>query len=131
MKLQPKIISSIALLSTLLVLSSCGGNPVGEWRQDVAVSGHGTLRYCLYTFNDDHSLEYLDHREYDYVEMPMAEDIGGGTWSQSGANITTTITWMRYNGDSADTTLTTPDTVYWTISGDQIKSGNVVLNRVS
>ncbi len=131
MKVLTKTLSSIVLLSSLFVLSSCGGNPVGEWRQDVAVSGHGTLRYCLYTFNEDHTLDYLDHREYDYVEMPLAEDVGGGTWSQSGNRITTSITWMRYNGDSSNTTLSDADTTYWTISGERMQSGEVILNRVS
>jgi len=121
----------VGLLSLGFCLSSCGGNPLGTWRQEVAVSGHGTLRYCLYTFNEDHTLDYLDHREYDYTEMPLAEDIGGGTWTQSGNQITTTITWMRYNGDSQDTTLTSPDTTYWTLSGEQMKSGGVTISRVS
>lgn len=126
-----KKIQMVGLLLLGLSLSSCGGNPLGTWRQEVAVSGHGTLRYCLYSFNEDHTLDYLDHREYDYVEMPLAEDIGGGTWSQSGNKITTSITWMRYYGDSQDTTLTTADTAYWTISGDQMLSGGVTVYRIS
>ncbi len=126
-----KKVRMISLLSMAFCLSSCGGTPLGSWRQEVAVSGHGTLRYCLYTFNEDHTLDYLDHREYDYVGMPLAEDIGGGTWSQSGNQITTTITWMRYDGASEDTVLTTPDTVCWTISGDQMQSGGVTISRIS
>lgn len=131
MGIHTHTILKISLLSLLFGLTSCGAAPTGTWRQEVAVSGHGTLRYCLYTFNEDHTLDYLDHREYDYVEMPLAEDIGGGTWSQSGSHITTTITWMRYDGDLADTTLAEPDTAYWTISGDTMQSGGVIINRIA
>lgn len=49
---------------------------MGAWRQDFEVSGHGTRRYCLYTFHEDLTLDYLDHREYDYVKVPQAEDSG-------------------------------------------------------
>jgi len=131
MKTIAKTIMGVALFSLILGLSSCGGSPLGTWRQEVAVSGHGTLRYCLYSFNEDHTLDYLDHREYDYVEMPLAEDIGGGTWEQNGNHITTTLTWMRYGGDTQDTTLTSPDSTYWTISGDQMQSGGVTISRIS
>lgn len=123
----------VAALLTIISLSTVligTGNPVGTWRQDVSVSQHATERHCLYVFNRDNTLDYLDHREYDYQEMPVAEDSGGGTWTQNGNHITTTITWMLYYEHTTETTLTDPDTAYWTISGDKMTSGGVVIYRV-
>lgn len=91
MKSVKSMLASFFVVSMAFALTSCGGNPIGTWRQDVA-PGSGTIeRYCLYTLNSDHTLDYLDHTEYNFTEV-IDEDTGGGTWTQSGSHVETTIT---------------------------------------
>jgi hypothetical protein len=131
MKLTKMTFVTLSLFLFSFILTSCGiGNPVGTWRQDVAVDGHATLRYCIYTFNEDNTFDYLDHKEYDYVDRPLVEDTGGGTWTQSGFHVETTLTWKHW-GDTDNTDFfDDPNTAYWTINGDEMTSGSVVIYRV-
>jgi len=111
----------------LLVLSvaSCSSyDPIGTWRQDVAVSGRGTERHCLYTLKEDKTFDYVDHREYN--DGSVAEDHCNGVWSSIGDHVT--MTWLSYYGTSY--TLADDNSTSWTISGDTMTSGMVELNRV-
>lgn len=131
MKWMKMTLTTLSLFIFSFAMTSCGiGNPVGTWRQDVAVDGHATLRYCIYTFNEDNTFDYLDHKEYDYVDRPLVEDTGGGTWAQSGLRVETTLTWKHWGDTGTTDFFDDPNTTYWTISGDEMTSCTVVIYRI-
>jgi hypothetical protein len=125
MKWMKMTLTTLSLFIFSFAMTSCGiGNPVGTWRQDVAVDGHATLRYCIYTFNEDNTFDYLDHKEYDYVDRPLVEDTGGGTWAQSGLRVETDAHLEALGRYWHHRFLDRSQQTYWTISGDELTIGH-------
>lgn len=121
-----KTVAAISLVSILFTLTSCGESPLGKWRGWIPVAGSG---YIQYTFNEDYSLDYLEHRELPFSERIVTEEVGAGTWSQKGRRVTTSIIWMHYSTNATRTYLNEPEVKEWILAGDAMQYNTTIIER--